>query len=157
MSLFLILYFSSNSCSTSFGQPCTHHQELTTAWCYSLVLVCAMAAGRLAGSASNGPTNRSWQPSCSHGTYQHEAITSRSRQLLMMPESCWAAIRREIKNTKSDIQLVFLTHTESRCTVNHTSDDSTPFTTPVNCYSSLVWHHFLHTSYHNLSTLCGKA
>ena len=53
------------------------------------------------------PTNRTWQPPWSHGTYQHEAITSRSRQLLMMgtwlPETCWATIRREIKNTKSDI------------------------------------------------------
>ena len=42
-----------------------------------------------------------------HGTYQHGAITSRSRQLLMMgtwlPETCWATIRKEIKNTKSDI------------------------------------------------------
>ena len=27
---FCILYFSSNSCSTCFGQPCAHHQELTT-------------------------------------------------------------------------------------------------------------------------------
>ena len=44
---FCILYFSSNSCSTCFGEPCAHHQELTTAWCYSLVLVCAVAAGRL--------------------------------------------------------------------------------------------------------------
>ena len=44
---FCILYFSSNSCSTCFEQPCAHHQELTTAWCYSLVLVCAVAAGRL--------------------------------------------------------------------------------------------------------------
>ena len=44
---FCILYFSSNSCSTCFRQPCAHHQELTTAWCYSLVLVCAVAAGRL--------------------------------------------------------------------------------------------------------------
>ena len=43
---FCILYFSSNSCSTCFGQPCAHHQELTTAWCYSFVLVCAVAAGR---------------------------------------------------------------------------------------------------------------
>ena len=34
---FCILYFSSNSCSTCFGQPCAHHQEPTTAWCYSLV------------------------------------------------------------------------------------------------------------------------
>ena len=25
-----ILYFCSNSCSTCFGQPCAHHQELTT-------------------------------------------------------------------------------------------------------------------------------
>ena len=29
--IFCILYFSSNSCSTCFGQPCAHHQELTTA------------------------------------------------------------------------------------------------------------------------------
>ena len=28
---FCIFYFSSNSCSTCFGQPCAHHQELTTA------------------------------------------------------------------------------------------------------------------------------
>jgi len=39
-----------------------------------------------------------------YSTYQHEAITSRSRQLLMMgtwlPETCWATIRKEIKNTK---------------------------------------------------------
>ena len=39
---FCILYFSSNSCSTCFGHPCAHHQELTTAWCYSLVLLCAV-------------------------------------------------------------------------------------------------------------------
>jgi hypothetical protein len=39
---YCILYFSSNSCSTCFGQPCAHHQELTIAWCYSLVLVCAL-------------------------------------------------------------------------------------------------------------------
>ena len=44
---FCILYFSSNSCSTCFGQPCAYHQELTTAWCYGLVLVCVVAAGRL--------------------------------------------------------------------------------------------------------------
>ena len=43
---FCILYFSSNSCSICFGRPCARHQELTTAWCYSLVLVCAEAAGR---------------------------------------------------------------------------------------------------------------
>ena len=39
-----ILYFSSNSCSTCFGQPCAHHQELTTAWCYSLVVLRALDA-----------------------------------------------------------------------------------------------------------------
>ena len=43
---FCILYFSSNISSTCFEQPCAHHQELTTVWCYSLVLVCAVAAGR---------------------------------------------------------------------------------------------------------------
>ena len=46
--------------------------------------------------------NRSWPPSCSHGTYQHKAITSRSRQLLMMgtwlPETCWATSRREVES-----------------------------------------------------------
>ena len=83
---------------------------------------------QLVGSASMDalPANRTWPPSCSHGTYQHKAITSRSRQLLMMgtwlPETCWATIRRETKNTKSDIYLVFLIHTELRSTVNHTSD-----------------------------------
>jgi hypothetical protein len=50
------------------------------------------------------PTNRTWPPFCSHGTYQHKTITSRSRQLLMMgtwlPETCWATIRREIKEYK---------------------------------------------------------
>ena len=44
---FCILYFSSNSCSTCFGQPCAHHEKLTTASFYSLVLVCTVAAGRL--------------------------------------------------------------------------------------------------------------
>jgi len=48
---FCILHFSSNSFSTCFGQPCAHHQELTTAWCYSLVLVCTVAAGRLSRPA----------------------------------------------------------------------------------------------------------
>ena len=28
---FCILYFSSNSCSTCFEQPCANHQQLTTA------------------------------------------------------------------------------------------------------------------------------
>jgi len=47
-----------------------------------------------AGSASMDalPANRTYQSPCSHGTYQHEAIISRSRQLLMMgtrlPETC---------------------------------------------------------------------
>jgi len=58
------------------------------------------------------PTNRTWQPSCSHGTYQHKTITSRSRQLLMMgtwlPETCWTTIRREIKNTKVTSSWFFL-------------------------------------------------
>ena len=39
---FCVLYFSSNSCSTCFGQPCAHHQDLTTSLCYILVLVCAV-------------------------------------------------------------------------------------------------------------------
>ena len=48
---FCILYFYSSSCWTCFGQPCAHHQELTTAWCYSLVLICAVAAGRWSSPA----------------------------------------------------------------------------------------------------------
>jgi hypothetical protein len=47
-----------------------------------------------------------------YGTYQHEAITSRSRQLLMMgtwlPETRWATIRREIKNTQVTSSWFFL-------------------------------------------------
>jgi len=39
-----------------------------------------------------------------------------------LPETCWATIRREMKNTKSDIYFVILIHTKLRCTVNHTSD-----------------------------------
>jgi len=58
------------------------------------------------------PANRTWQPSRSHGTYQHEAITSRSRQLLMMgtwlPETCWATVRREIKIQKVTSSWFFL-------------------------------------------------
>jgi hypothetical protein len=50
------------------------------------------------------PAKRSWQPSYSHGTYQLEAMTSCSRQLLMvvtwLPETCWASSIIEIKNTK---------------------------------------------------------
>jgi hypothetical protein len=46
------------------------------------------------------PANRTWQPSWSHGTYQHKAIKSRSRHLLMMgkwlPEKCWTTSRREL-------------------------------------------------------------
>jgi hypothetical protein len=57
-------------------------------------------------------TNQTWQPPCSHGTYEHEAMTLHSRQLLMMgtwlPKTCWTAIKREIKNTKSDISWFFL-------------------------------------------------
>ena len=65
------------------------------------------------------PANRSWQPSCSNGTYQHETITSRSRQLLMMgtwlTETCWATIRREIKNTKETSSWFFLSTQNKFC------------------------------------------
>ena len=54
---FCILYFSSNSCSTCFGQPCAHHHDLTTAWCYSLVLVSAVAAGSLSIPVGNLPAD----------------------------------------------------------------------------------------------------
>ena len=69
---------------------------------------------RLAGSGSMDalPANRTWQSTRSHGTYQHEAITSHSRQLLMMgtwlPETCWATNRRKTKNTKVTSSWFFL-------------------------------------------------
>jgi hypothetical protein len=72
------------------------------------------------------PANRFWQPSCSHSTYQHEAITLRSRQLLKMgtwlPETCWASCKGEIKDNTKVTSSWYLIHTELRCTVNHTSD-----------------------------------
>ena len=65
---------------------------------------------RLVGSASMDalPTNLpTYQP-----TYQHKAITSRSRQLLMigtwLPETCWATIRREIEIQKVTSSWFFL-------------------------------------------------
>jgi len=74
------------------------------------------------------PTNRTWQPSRNHGTYQHEAITSRSRQLLLMgtwlPETCWATIRREIKNTKKWHLVGFSYPLNYDARSNHTSDIS---------------------------------
>ena len=92
---FCILYFSSNSCSTCFGQPCAHH------------LCCETNP-----SMDTLPTNQTCPPPCSHGTYQHKAITSRSCQLLMMgtwlPKTCRATIRREIKNTKVTSSWFFL-------------------------------------------------
>jgi len=85
------------------------------------------------------PANRSWQPSRSHGTYQHEAITSSSRQLLMgtwLPETCWTTIRRENKEYKKwHLVGFFFIHAELRCTVNHTSD-----------FSEFVFHVVLLTS-----------
>ena len=115
---FCILYFFSNSCLTCFGQP----WPIIRSWrlrdfiasCWYVPWLQGGCQDRLAGSASMDalPANRSWQPSCSHGTYQHEVITSRSRQLLMMgtwlPETCWATIRREIKNTKVTSSCFFL-------------------------------------------------
>jgi len=58
-----------------------------------------------------------------YSTYQHETITLRSRQLLMMdtwlPETCWATIRREIKNTKVTSSWFFLS------TLNYDSRSTT--------------------------------
>ena len=71
---FCVVYFSSTSCSTCFGQPCAHHQELTTAWCYSLVLVCTLVSAvmnlRVPWNAGNFLT--SCKPvSCSGRTLHH--------------------------------------------------------------------------------------
>jgi len=79
---FYILYFPSNSCSTCFGQPCAHHQELTTAWCYSLVLVCAVAAGRW-----SNPVGR-YQVVLSLFNYQDDAWSHKKQKCL-----CWFTLR----------------------------------------------------------------
>ena len=68
-----ILHFSSNSCSTCFGQPCAHLVLRTPQWTHYL----------LTGSDS--------LPAAT-AQYQHMAITLRSRQLLemgtLLPETC---------------------------------------------------------------------
>ena len=52
------------------------------------------------------------------------------------------------------INCIFLTVTSETGLLRIVSqDDSIPFTTPANYYSSLARHHSLHTSYYNLSTL----
>ena len=69
-----------------------------------------------------------------YSTYQHEAITSRSRQLLMMgtwlPESCWATSRRQINNTKVTSSWFFLS------TLNY---DSRPTTHQIPLSISIPW------------------
>ena len=62
---FCILYFSSNSCSTCFGQPCAHHQELklrdVIASCWYVPWLQGGCQVLLIGSASmHGRTT--WQP-----------------------------------------------------------------------------------------------
>ena len=78
------------------------------------------------------PANRTWQPACSHGTYQHEVITSRSRQLLVvgtwLPETCWAIIRREMKNTKVKSSWFFLS------TLNYDARSTTH-----QIYNTVLW------------------
>ena len=92
---FCTLYFSSNSCSTCFGQPCAHHQELSTAWCYRLVLVlCCNNAWfysdmSLCEWAVFGYVGcwRWWFHCCVlMGTW--------------LPDTFWTTSRREIKSTK---------------------------------------------------------
>ena len=60
---FCILYFSYNSCSTCFGQPCAHHQELTTAWCYMSLFVFFISLLIVAQHVSGNhvPIIRSWR------------------------------------------------------------------------------------------------
>ena len=99
-----------------------NHIPIIRSWRLRDAIVCYIA-----GSASMDalPANRSWQPSCSHGTYQHETIATRSRQLLMMgtwlPETCWATSRREIKNTKVTSSWFFLS------TLNYDARSTTPY------------------------------
>jgi hypothetical protein len=87
MGQFCILYSSSNSCSTCFGQPRAHHQELKTTWWYSLVLVCAVAAGRLWSPcgrwcirgcvrSTTGPEGQVWyEPIHGRTTFQPDLTT----------------------------------------------------------------------------------
>ena len=50
-------------------------------------------------------------PYCKHWT-PHAHVLKCLMMGTWLPETCWATIRREIKNAKSDILLVFLIHTE---------------------------------------------
>ena len=106
------IHSSSAQIKKNFSVDKKNQLDVTFVFFISLLLVAQHVS--LAGSASMDalPANRSWQPSCNHGTYQHEAITSRSRQLLMMgtwlPETCWATSRSEIKNTKVTSSWFFL-------------------------------------------------
>jgi len=104
----LYFYFSSISCTTCFGQPCAHHQELTTAWCYRLVLVCAVAAGRkLCYELIHGRTN--CQPVLT-AFVQPRHIPTRGYNItqssapddghMVARNMCGATNRREITNTK---------------------------------------------------------
>ena len=81
---FCILYISSSSCSTCFGQPCAHHQELTTASCYSLVLVCAVAEGRL-----SRPVGRQ----CVHGRTNCQPVLLVSGGVVYSTAYCVACVR----------------------------------------------------------------
>ena len=100
-------------------------------------------------------------------TLNYDSRSTTHRQLLMMgtwlPETCSATIRREIKNTKSDIQLVLLIHTELRCTVSHTSDMlrvlqateiRSEFWKKPNCTIVCGRSNGVHTLYSNKETCC---
>ena len=82
-----------------------NHVPIIRSWRMRYVIALCWYVPWLQEGGQALPTNRTWPPPCSHGTYQHKAITLRSRQLLMMgtwlPETCWATIIREIKEYKN--------------------------------------------------------
>ena len=137
---FCILYFSSNSCSACFGQPCSHHRSWrlrdVIALCWYVSWLQGGCQVRLAVDvtfyilylSSNSCSTcfgqpcaiiRSWRlrdvrrqiknakvlttfPQPRHIPTRGYNITQSSApdDGTWLPETCWAASRREIKNTK---------------------------------------------------------
>ena len=123
--------------------------KVTSNWFFlSTLNYDARSTGLLNPSTDALPANQSWQRSWSHDTYQHEAITSRSRQLLMMgtwsPETCWATSRREIKNTKVTSSWFFLStlNYDSRSTTHQSKIHEFICLTVILVYSQMSYTKF---------------
>jgi len=114
-----ILYFSFTSCSTCFGQPCAHLQELSCArtpqWTHYLLTGFDTVVLRTPQWTHYLLTGSDSLPAAT-AQYQHVAITLRSRQFLKigtwLPETCWATCKGEIKDNTKWHLVGFLFHTE---------------------------------------------